>query len=221
MAGICCRFFRTPGRNLFQKLFWTNNAPGLILQVVRMMNWIYQKRGVKGYGKNRNCSTSFEGTADFRRVSGGKGGGSLVIPTIISQIITVIYNLADTWYVGLTQNAAAVAAISLCLPVYTMMTAFSNLFGVGGASALARAMGVGNTRRAKKVFTISVYGTLLCAVVYSLLMLVFARPLLMLIGGDASSIDYAVGYTRITIVLGGIPTIMSATFAHLIRAPGE
>ena len=66
---------------------------------------------------------------------------TMVIPTIISQIITVIYNLADTWYVGLTGNAAAVAAISLCLPVYNIMTAIANLFGIGGSSVLARALG--------------------------------------------------------------------------------
>ena len=47
----------------------------------------------------------------------------MIIPTIISQIITVIYNLADTWFVGLTNNASAVAAISLCLPVYNIVTA--------------------------------------------------------------------------------------------------
>ncbi len=60
-----------------------------------------------------------------------KAVAAMVVPTIISQIITVIYNLADTWYVGLTGNAAAVAAISLCLPVYNIMTAFANLFGIG------------------------------------------------------------------------------------------
>ena len=81
-----------------------------------------------------------------------KAVATMVIPTIISQIITVIYNLADTWFVGLAQNAAAVAAISLCLPVYTMMTAFSNLFGIGGASALARALGVRDKCRAERVF---------------------------------------------------------------------
>lgn len=150
-----------------------------------------------------------------------KAVATMVIPTIISQIITVIYNLADTWFVGLAQNAAAVAAISLCLPVYTMMTAFSNLFGIGGASALARALGVRDKCRAERVFAVSVFGSLCSAILYSLVLCICARPLLMLIGGDASSIDYAVWYTRITIVIGGVPTIMSATFAQLIRATGE
>lgn len=69
-----------------------------------------------------------------------KAIATMIIPTIISQIITVIYNLADTWYVGLTNNAATVAAISLCLPVYNIMTAIANLFGIGGSSVITRAM---------------------------------------------------------------------------------
>lgn len=109
----------------------------------------------------------------------------MVIPTIISQIITVIYNLADTWYVGLTGNAATVAAISLCLPVYNIMTAFANLFGIGGASVVTRAVGGEHPHRAQRAFAIAVW------------------------------------YTRITIVIGGVPTILSAVLAHLIRSTGQ
>lgn len=74
----------------------------------------------------------------------------MVIPTIISQIITVVYNLADTWFVGLTGDAAAVAAISLCLPVYNIMTAIANLFGIGGSSVITRAMATGHYHRARR-----------------------------------------------------------------------
>ena len=146
---------------------------------------------------------------------------TMVIPTIISQIITVIYNLADTWYVGLTGDAAAVAAISLCLPVYNIMTAFANLFGIGGSSVIARAMGTGHRNRAHRAFVLSVRGALIAAAAYSLLLGLFARPFLLCIGGDAASIDYAVGYTLVTMVIGGIPTILSAVFAHLIRSTGQ
>lgn len=69
----------------------------------------------------------------FEEYSVIKAVATMAIPTIISQVITVIYNLADTWYVGLTNSATQVAAISLCLPVYNIMTALANLFGIGGA----------------------------------------------------------------------------------------
>lgn len=146
---------------------------------------------------------------------------TMVIPTIISQIITVIYNLADTWYVGLTGNAAAVAAISLCLPVYNIMTAIANLFGIGGSSVIARALGTNHKHRAQRAFALSIRGALIVSASYSLLLGLFARPFLMLIGGDDTSIDYAVSYTWATMVIGGIPTVLSATFAHLIRSTGQ
>lgn len=157
----------------------------------------------------------------FAEYSVPKAVATMVIPTIISQIITVIYNLADTWYVGLTGDAAAVAAISLCLPVYNIMTAFGNLFGIGGSSVIARYLGTGQSKEAQTAFALSVRGALAAAVSYSLLLLIFAKPFLLCIGGDAESIDYAVRYTIVTMVIGGVPTILSAVFAHLIRSIGQ
>ena len=147
-----------------------------------------------------------------------KAVATMVVPTIISQIITVIYNLADTWYVGLTESAAAVAAISLCLPVYNILTALGNLFGIGGSSVIARALGTDHKHRAQRAFALSVRGALIASAAYSLLLCLFARPFLLMIGGDAASIDYAVSYTLVTIGIGGIPTVLSAAFAHLIRS---
>lgn len=150
-----------------------------------------------------------------------KAVATMIIPTIISQIITVIYNLADTWYVGLTNNAAAVAAISLCLPVYNIMTAIANLFGIGGSSVITRAIGEGHHHRARRAFVLSVRGALITSAVYCLLLGLIARPFLLAIGGKEDSIDYAVWYTMITMVIGGIPTVLSAVFAHLIRSTGQ
>ncbi len=150
-----------------------------------------------------------------------KAVATMVIPTIISQLITVAYNLADTWFVGLTENAAAVAAISLCLPVHTMLTGISNLFGVGGASVMARALGSQNPDRARKAFQTALKGALLVGLAYSLILFMTARPLLLMIGGDAASIDYAVSYATITTILAGVPTIFSSAMAHLVRATGN
>lgn len=150
-----------------------------------------------------------------------KAVATMIIPTITSQIITVIYNLADTWYVGLTGNAAAVAAISLCLPVYNIMTAIANLFGIGGSSVITRAIGEGHHHRARRAFVLAVRGALITAAGYCLLLGLIARPFLLAIGGDADSIDLAVRYTIITMVIGGIPTILSAVLAHLIRSTGQ
>lgn len=146
---------------------------------------------------------------------------TMIIPTIISQLVTVVYNLADTWYVGLTGNAAAVAAISLCLPVYNIMTAIANLFGIGGSSVITRAIGTGHHHRARRAFVLAVRGALVTVVCYSLLLALIARPFLMRIGGDENSIGLAVSYTWITMVIGGLPTVLSAVLAHLIRSTGQ
>lgn len=149
-----------------------------------------------------------------------KAVAAMVIPTIISQVIFVIYNLADTWYVGLRNDANAVAAISLCLPVYTLLSGISNLFGIGGAGVIARALGMRDVKKARSAFSLSFWGAFCAAVIYALLMLSVERPLLLLIGGNAENIDYAVSYVRWTVVIGGIPTILLPVLGHLIRAAG-
>ena len=151
----------------------------------------------------------------------GKAVFTMIGPTIISQIILVVYNLADTWFVGLTENAAAVAAVSLCLPVYNILSAVSNLFGIGGAGVLARALGTGDYQRARRTLKMSLVGAFAGAAVYAVIMCIFARPLLLLIGGDTDTIDYAVTYVFWTIVVGGIPTIVGPACGHLIRALGR
>lgn len=157
----------------------------------------------------------------FEDCSVARAVGSMVMPTIISQLILVVYNLADTWYVGRTGNADAVAAISLCLPVYTILSALSNLFGIGGAAVIARALGTDDKRKAKTAFMLATYGALACGAVYCALIFVFSRPLLMLIGADAGDIDYALEYIKWTTVIGGVPTVLAPTFAHMVRARGN
>ena len=80
----------------------------------------------------------------------------MIVPSIISQLIITVYNLADTWYVGLTENAASIAAIAVSFPLLNMMTSFSNLFGIGGASVIAGALGAGKKEKAQKAFKNSV-----------------------------------------------------------------
>ncbi len=157
----------------------------------------------------------------FEQYSVPKAVAAMVLPAIISQIVNVVYNLADTWFVGLTGDPAAVAAISLCMPVYNILVAISNMFGMGGSSVIARALGIGDREKAKRSFAVAFWGALLAGLAYSLFFLLCKRPLLLRIGGDASDIDYAVVYALLTIVIGGVPAVLSGCFAHLIRATGE
>jgi multidrug efflux pump len=149
-----------------------------------------------------------------------KALGSMVLPTIISQIILVLYNLADTWFVGLSGNANAIAAISVCLPIYNIMAAISNLYGIGGGAVFARALGMNRADMARKSFTLSVAGASLTALSYSLIIYLAGAPLLTLIGANRGDVAYAVSYSFWSITVGAIPTVLSPTLAHLIRAAG-
>lgn len=91
---------------------------------------------------------------------------TLAVPTIITQLINIVYNFADTWYVGRTGSAAMVAALSVSMPVFVLMAAIANLFGIGGASVISRALGRKDIRYAKKnLFLLLLWGDrLLCPV---------------------------------------------------------
>ena len=73
----------------------------------------------------------------------------LVVPTVLGQIILVIYNMADTFFIGRTHDPARVTAVGICMPAFMFLSAISNLFGVGGASVISRCLGKGELRRAR------------------------------------------------------------------------
>ena len=78
------------------------------------------------------------------------------VPSIVSQLITLIYNWADTFFLGLLNNSYQISAASICHPAFMMTSAIANLFGIGGASVISRALGVKNEDRAKKMAAFSI-----------------------------------------------------------------
>ena len=146
---------------------------------------------------------------------------TLVIPTIISQIITIIYNFADTWFVGRTGDEAAVAAISVAMPLFIVMTGLSNLFGIGGASVISRSLGAKKEEDAKRAFSFAMWSSIFAAIVYSIVIFAFGKMLVPIIGGDADSEKYIIDYMFWTIVVGSIPTMLTSLFGHLVRSVGK
>ena len=146
---------------------------------------------------------------------------TLVIPTVISQILTIIYNFADTWFVGRTNNEAAVAAVSVAMPLFIVMTGLSNLFGIGGASVISRSLGAKKEDDAKKAFSFALWSSVVLAAVYSIVIFFFGKNLVYIIGGDENSEKYIVDYLFWTIVVGGIPTMLSSLLGHLVRSVGK
>ncbi len=156
----------------------------------------------------------------FETVPVPKALASLALPTILSQLINLIYNVADTYFVGRIGDPYMIAAVSLVFPVYSITVALSNMFGVGGGSLIPRLAGAKDTEQAGKVsaFTLCCAGAV--SVCYGLLCLLFAEPLLGILGASDETRGYARLYMLIVVVLGAAPTVLSATMAHFLRNVG-
>lgn len=150
----------------------------------------------------------------------GKALYTMAVPTIISQLVNLIYNMVDAFFIGRTGNSYMMAATSVTLTMVMMNVALSNLFGVGGGSLTARLLGAGNEEEAKRVSAFSVYGAVTIAVVYSALIGIFLDRVLRFLGASDATIDYARSYALIVIVIGSLPSILSLALAHLLRNAG-
>ena len=168
-----------------------------------------------------NKSSSDKQKALFERTAIPRAVAILSVPTVISQLITVVYNLADTYFVGEMNDPYQLSAINVCLPLMLMFTALANLFGIGGSGALSRALGRGDTDTAKRISSFAVYGGIAVSIVYSAVVLAFSEPILYAMGADKYTISYAYDYMIYVIVLGGVFTVMNPLLAHLVRSEGH
>ena len=144
----------------------------------------------------------------------------MAIPTIISQLINLIYNMADTWFIGRAGNPFMVAASSLVLTVFLMAGALGNLFGVGGGSLVVRLLGAGDREEARRTASWTLTVSCIAAAVFSLLCLLLMDPLLRLLGASDNTIGYARQYLIFVVVIGGLANVTNTTMSFLIRNVG-
>ena len=145
---------------------------------------------------------------------------AMAVPTVISQLINLVYNLVDTFFIGRVGNSYMMAAVTVSFTLFMMTIAFANLFGIGGGSLIARLIGVGREEDAKKVSAFAFYGAAAIALFYSVVIAVLMRPILMLLGASEATIGFAEQYVLLVVVIGGLPIILSGTCAHLLRNTG-
>lgn len=156
----------------------------------------------------------------FENVSIRRAVLSLAVPTVISQLITVIYNMADTFFVGQTGDPNFVAAATVALPLFMIFTALANLFGIGGASLVSRCLGKGDNINAQKTATFSILSSVFLSIIYGVTVYFLRRPLLILLGADKSVYPLAFKYVFWTVCIGSLPSVLNPELAHLIRAEG-
>ena len=144
-----------------------------------------------------------------------------IVPAIISQMVTLIYNLADTYFVGLLNDPAQTAAVAVAAPIFLMLTAISNLFGVGGASTFAQALGRKENRTASQISSIAFWFGLLASVLFAFFVLIFMRPILMVCGATTEIYELVRSYVMWTVIIGGPGTVLNILLANLIRGEGS
>lgn len=145
----------------------------------------------------------------------------LMIPTILSSLVMVIYSMADTYFVGRLNNPIENSAVTLAAPVLLAFNAVNNLFGVGSSSMMSRALGEQDIDKVKKSSAFGFYCALICGILMSLLCTVFFRQLLHLLGADAETVTATAAYMRWTVLLGAAPSILNVVIAYLVRAEGS
>ena len=122
----------------------------------------------------------------FEEMPVPKAVATLAVPTIISQVVTMIYNLADTFFIGQTGEPLMVAAVSLVSPWFNLLTALGNLFGLGGSSLISRMLGVQREGEIRCVSSFSIWAGAAVTACFSLASFLAREPLLTFLGAPAS-----------------------------------
>lgn len=167
--------------------------------------------------KNKGVSN----TEIFENIPVAKAVRMMAIPTVISQLIVLMYNIADTFFIGRTGNPYMVAGASLILPLFNITLSLSGLAGVGGGTLISRLLGIRKTEEAGKVFSFSVWLCTFTSLVFSICVFVFMHPLMYFLGAGADTYGYASAYAFFVICCGGIPTVLANTLSILLRSTGE
>ncbi len=159
-------------------------------------------------------------TEIFKNAPVPKAVISNIIPSIVSMIMVLVYNLADTFFIGQTKNAYMVAAVSVATPAFLFFMAVGMLFGIGGTSLISRMLGEGNGDKAKNTSSFCFWTGLFIGIFAMILIWIFVTPICRVIGASDDTLDYATQYLRIVAI--GIPfLIVGNSFSNIIRAEGH
>ena len=156
----------------------------------------------------------------FERMPIPKAVLTLSVPTVLSSLVMVLYNLADTYFVGMLQDPIQNSAVTLAAPVLLAFNAVNNLFGVGSSSMMSRSLGAGDYDTVRRSSAFGFYCALFSGALFSLLATVFRVPLLSVLGADAATSQATREYMRWTVSWGAVPAILNVVLAYLVRAEG-
>lgn len=157
----------------------------------------------------------------FTTMPVGKAVAKLAVPTVISQIVVILYSLADTFFVGQIGDPNQLAALSITFPIFTLLTAVANLFGIGANSVIARSLGKNDEATAKKASAFGFWASFAVTAVLAVILGVFMKPILTFFKADEFTFSFSARYLFWVFVIGGIPTVAGLILGHLVRAVGK
>lgn len=153
------------------------------------------------------------------RMKVSKAVATMAIPSVISSLVTVVYNMADTFFVGQTGDTLQVAAVSLTNPIFILFMAVANMFGMGGSAVASMALGEQNQKRMKQVSTFITYASLAVGILFALVLVGFMQPILSIFGANEETYALARGYV-FHISYGAPFIIWSAAASFVVRSEG-
>lgn len=149
-----------------------------------------------------------------------KAVAQLTIPMVVTSLVMVIYNLADTFFVGMLNDPVQNAAVTLVYPVMLAFNAVNNLFGVGTSSMMSRSLGRGDYEMVRTSSAFGFYGAVFSGLLFAVLCTLFRTPLMHLLGTDATTWEATANYMFWTVTCGAMPAILNVVQGQMVRSEG-
>lgn len=144
----------------------------------------------------------------------------LSIPTVLSNIVSLLYNLTDTYFIGLLDDPVQLGAISLAFPVFMLIQAIGNVFGNGAPSYISRCLGAKRYDEVKRTSAVSVYVSSAATIVIGIAIFAFMDPILHLLGTSEANIGPTRSYLQV-IVAFAVVIILQVILSSMLRAVGK
>ena len=144
---------------------------------------------------------------------------NMCVPTIVIMLVMVVYNMTDTYFIGKTNDPYKIAAISLCAPVFSILSGLGTLLGSGGCTIISILLGQKNMNKIKNVTSFCFYGAILLGIFFSILLLLNLDWIAVQIGANTDTLTYVKDYLKIVACFAPI-LLFTNIFMNLIRADG-
>lgn len=155
----------------------------------------------------------------FETVPVPKAFMTLALPVVLSKIVSLIYNMADTFFIARTKDTDLVAGVSICAPIFLLMVSLGDLFGLGGSSVMSRLFGQQKDEEGKRVSSFTFYSAIATGILVAAIMLLLRSPILHMLGAEGEVFHYASEYYT-WIALGAPFIILTLIPANQLRTEG-